>query len=154
MPSHSAALARGFTLLELMIVVALAALVSAGVAFSLRDSSSTQLEREAVRLAALLDTARAQSRTSGVPIVWRATPRGYEFLGAGPRADRAESLAEPRDWLAAGTQAHIVEPADAPGLVLGPEPMGPPQRLVLSLGERRLVLASNGLRPFATDAGQ
>jgi hypothetical protein len=32
--------------------------------------------------------------------------------------------------------------------------MGPPQRLVLSLGERRLVLASNGLRPFATDAGQ
>ena len=154
MPSHSAVSARGFTLLELMIVVALAALVSAGVAFSLRDSSSTQLEREAVRLAALLETARAQSRTSGVPIVWRATPQGYEFLGAGPRADRTESLAEPRDWLAAGTRARIVEPADAPGLVLGPEPMGPPQRLLLSLGERQLVLASNGLRPFTTDTGQ
>ena len=44
------------------------------------------------------------------------------------------------------------EPADAPGLVLGPEPLGPPQRLVLRLGERQLVLASNGLRPFAANA--
>jgi general secretion pathway protein H len=58
---------RGFTLLELMVVVAIVALATAGVSLALRDSDATQLEREALRLSALLESARAQSRTSGVP---------------------------------------------------------------------------------------
>ena len=43
---------RGFTLLELLVVVAIIAIASAGVSFALRDSQATQLEREAQRLAA------------------------------------------------------------------------------------------------------
>ena len=62
----------GFTLLELLVVVAIIAIASAGVSFALRDSADTQLEREAQRLAALLESARAQSRTSGRPVQWRA----------------------------------------------------------------------------------
>lgn len=141
----------GFTLLELMVVVALVALVSAGVSFSLRDGQAQLLEREAIRLSSLFDVARAQSRTSGVPIVWRATPEGFEFLGATPRSDRTESLSEPRAWLAAGTQAYITEPTGARELVLGPEPLGAPQRVLLSLEGRQLALASNGQRGFAPD---
>ncbi|RYY52357.1 MAG: type II secretion system protein GspH, partial [Comamonadaceae bacterium] len=56
---------RGFTLLELMVVIAIMALATAGVAFAMRDSSQAALEREAERLAVLLDAARAQSRASG-----------------------------------------------------------------------------------------
>ena len=47
--------AKGFTLLELLVVVAIIALATAGVSFALRDSQATQLEREAQRLAALLE---------------------------------------------------------------------------------------------------
>jgi general secretion pathway protein H len=143
----------GFTLLELMVVVALAAMLAAGLSFSLRDSSQQQLEREALRLGSLLDAARAQARTSGAPIVWRATAQGFEFIGASPRRDASESLTEPRAWLVPGTTARVTEPANAPVLVLGPEPLNPPQRLTLSLGERRLELASNGLRAFAPTSG-
>lgn len=144
---------RGFTLLELMVVVALAAMMAAGLTFSLRDGSLQQLEREGLRLASLLDAARAQARTSGTPIVWRATAQGFEFLGASPRRDASESLVEPRAWLVPGTSAQVTEPTGAPVLVLGPEPLNPPQRLTLMLAGRQLELASNGLRPFAPTTG-
>ena len=143
----------GFTLLELMVVVALAAMIAAGLSFSLRDNSDQQLEREALRLSSLLDAARAQARTSGTPIVWRPTAQGFEFVGASPRRDLSESLAEPRAWLVPGTLARVMEPAGAAVLVLGPEPLNPPQRLSLSLGGRELALASNGLRPFGPATG-
>lgn len=45
---------RGFTLLELMVVISIMAIAAAGVSLSLRDSGQAQLEREAERLAALL----------------------------------------------------------------------------------------------------
>lgn len=151
-PPHTTA-ARGFTLLELMVVVALAAMMAAGLTFSLRDSSAQQLEREGLRLSSLLDAARAQARTSGAPIVWRATAQGFEFIGASPRRDASESLTEPRAWLVPGTNARVSEPADTPELVLGPEPLNPPQRLTLTLAGRQLELVSNGLRAFAPTSG-
>ena len=53
---------RGFTLIELMVVVLIVALASGMVVFSLRDTQGIALEREGQRLAALLEYARAQSR--------------------------------------------------------------------------------------------
>ena len=102
---------RGFTLLELMIVVAIIALATAGVSLALRDSDSTQLEREALRLSALLESARAQSRTSGVPVFWRNTGTGFEFIGVAPAPDTADGLAHTRNWLSADTRAQITQPA-------------------------------------------
>ena len=78
-------MSRGFTLLELLVVVAIIAIATAGVSFALRDSEATQLEREAQRLAALLESARAQSRSSGVPVRWYATPESGPPSPCGPR---------------------------------------------------------------------
>ena len=144
---------QGFTLIELMVVLSLAALLAAGVSFSLRDGRLQQLEREGLRLGSLLDAARAQARTSGAPIVWRATADGYEFVGASPRRDASESLTEARAWLVPGTAARVLEPANAPVLVLSPEPLNEPQRVLLSLEGRQLELGSNGLRAFAPVSG-
>lgn len=140
---------RGFTLLELMVVIAIVALATAGATLALRDSSATQLEREALRLSALLESARAQSRTSGMPVVWRQAPQGFEFLGVKPRQDARDSLDGPRSWLDPATQARITRPAGAQTLVLGPEPLIAAQSLVLQQGERQLTLATDGLSPFA-----
>lgn len=135
----------GFTLLELLIVVAIMAIATAGVGLALRDTSSTALERETQRLAVLLESARAQSRMTASPVRWRPTATGFSFEGL-------RGAAFPSGWL-----GHDVQAAGAGVVVLGPEPIiGPQQiRLVsLSKPELSLTLATDGVRPFSvvTDA--
>jgi len=130
---------NGFTLLELLVVVAIIAVATAGVSVALRDSASSQLEREAQRLAALLESARAQSRASGVPVRWQATAEGFRFEGLPPQA-------LPQHWLAADTTVQ-----GSVTLQLGPEPLIGRQEVVLALGsqpERAVRVATDGLRPF------
>lgn len=139
--------ALGFTLLELMVVVAIAALAAAGVTLAWRDSDAERLEREALRLTALIESARAQSRVTGLPVAWRAAPGGFEFLGL-QRASTGTAPPALQPWLFDKTTATVLQPAGAPVLMLGPEPVVPQQRLVLALGERRLVMGTDGVGPF------
>ncbi|QCB48715.1 type II secretion system protein GspH [Hydrogenophaga sp. PAMC20947] len=132
-----------------MVVVAIIALATAGVSLALRDDDGGRLETEALRLSALLESARAQSRSSGVPIYWRATPDGFEFLGLSSKGKALDDLMGMRHWLQTETVAQVVLPADAGNLVLGPEPLIAAQRVALQLGDRQLILATDGLAPFA-----
>ena len=140
----------GFTLLELLVVIAIIAMATAGVGLALRDSGQVTLDREADRLSALLESARAQSRTSGTVVFWRPTPQG-------PRAFVFDGLPPgtlPSDWLAEGISAQLAT-ADGrplPALQLGPEPIIAPQQVLLTsdtLPVRTLRIATDGLRPFA-----
>lgn len=135
---------RGFTLLELMVVISIMAIAAAGVSLSLRDSGQAQLEREAERLAALLESARAQARANGVPVRWRPMPQGFRFEGLPASAQL------PSQWLQPGVQAQPATP-----LVLGPEPLIPPQSVTLTLRDSTsppLRVATDGLRPFAVQS--
>lgn len=138
----------GFTLLELMVVVAIIALATATVSLALPDSNKDRLETEALRLSALLEAARAQSRTSGVPVYWRTTASGFEFLGLSAHKDAPNPLAGTRNWLQADTRAQVVLPANTANLLLGPEPLIAAQALQLTLGTQALTLATDGLGPF------
>ncbi|PIT75810.1 prepilin-type N-terminal cleavage/methylation domain-containing protein [Limnohabitans sp. G3-2] len=135
--------ACGFTLLELLVVVALIAVATAGVSLSLRDSADSALERDAERLAALLETGRAQARANGAPVVWRVMPQGaasdFVFEGLPPPG-------LPRQWLAASTRA-----ASGASVTLGPEPLIEPRAIALSSAnrpERQVWVVTDGLRPF------
>jgi general secretion pathway protein H len=135
--------AAGFTLLELMVVVAIIAIASAGVAFALRDAAGDPLDREAQRLAALLESGRARSRLSGQPVRWVADEAGFRFEGL-PRD------ALPQNWLSASTRV-----AGRPVLVLGPDPVIEPQAIVLfdaAHADNGLRIATDGVRPFAVTA--
>lgn len=151
----------GFTLLELLVVLVIIAIGSAGVGFAMRDGTQTRLEREALRLAALLESARAQSQVGGVPVRWRVSSDGFRFVGL-PPASPDQAL--PNDWIDADTRAQV-EPT--PGatrsvaqegvfeLLLGPDPIIAPQVVTLSSfsqPQQRLRLATDGVRPFAVQA--
>lgn len=143
-PSQPRWRSRGFTLIELLVVVAIIAIASAGVSFALRDAGATQLEREAQRLAALLESARAQSRSTGVPVQWAPTEGGFRFEGV------PEDLL-PQRWLTETTQVR-----GSVTLRLGPEPIIGRQEVVLessALPGRSLRIATDGLRPFAITPG-
>ena len=139
-----------------MIVVALIAIASALASLALRDPSATQLEQEGARLAALLESARAEARASGLAVRWepRAALADKPGLASTDTAEAADfafiglppSGALPRRWLARGVSADVVGARAVP---LGPEPLIGAQRIVLSLNDRRLTLATDGLAPFA-----
>lgn len=142
----------GFTLLELLVVLAIVAIGSAGVGFALRDGTQSQLEREALRLSALLESARAQSQLSGVPVRWRAVAQGFQFDGLSPGSE----LAAAPSWLDADTRASVEVPRrsglQSSVLLLGPEPIIEPQSVTLTSHrqpERRVRLSTDGVRPFA-----
>ena len=135
--------ARGFSLLELLVVISIMALATAGVGMALRDSGQSRLEREGQRLSALLEAGRAQARASGTLVRWQAQGSGFRFEGL----PAGNSL--PTQWLDAGTRV-----VQGNVLVLGPEPLLPPQRTVLThvdTPELRLSVATDGLRPFAPE---
>jgi len=130
-------------LLELLVVLTIMAMATAGVAFTLRDNADTALEREAQRLVALFESARAQSRASGVAVRWHTTPEGFRFEGLATGA-------LPARWLTEGMGVR-----GNTSVQLGPEPIVGAQAVELvnsQQPQRTLRIATNGLRPFAVQA--
>lgn len=137
--------ARGFTLIELTIVVALVALAVGLASLALRDGAHARLRTEAQRLGALLDAARAESRASGLAIVWRPSTVDDDADFRFVRAGGVQALDMPTRWLDAQVRADL---GGAAAVWLGPEPVIGAQRIVLRLGEQRVQLATDGLGPF------
>jgi general secretion pathway protein H len=146
---------RGFTMVELLVVFAIIALGVSLVVLALPDGEAAKLEEEGARLSSLIESARAEARVAGVAVRW--VPRASAPDEAPTSADVAQfefvglptKVQMPTRFLDSRTQARVVGTSH---LLLGPEAILPPQRLVLLLGEHRLELASDGLAPFAEPA--
>ncbi len=167
---------RGFTLIELLIVVALVAMVSGLVSLAIRDPAASRLEREAARLSALLESARAEARASGLAVRWVPTSAADgvnaatwvtdKSAGTGSTGTRTSATANaattdgadfrfvglpaalglPQRWLGPDVSAEIL---GGRSVLLGPEPLIGAQRIVLRLADQRITLATDGLGPFA-----
>lgn len=143
---------QGFTLLELLVVICIIAIASAGISFSLRDSSETRAEQEALRLVALLESARAQSRLTGIPVIWHPTPEGFTFEGIAPQS-------MPEKWrdnaLSVEQDTAYSSASNTVALLLGPEPVIGAQGIILKTQDEpasRFRVFTNGLQPFQLEA--
>lgn len=134
---------RGLTLLEMLVVLTILGIAMGGVAWALRDTDHDRLEQQAVRLQAQLEVARALARASASTARLRWLPDGYAFEGL---PDNDTALQRPQRWM----DAHITA-RETNAVVLGPEPMGAPWRIELSLGAARLALVSDGWSPVTIE---
>ncbi len=148
-PGSKAGRARGFTLLELMVVVAMIAITTAVVAFAIPDSSTTRLEREAARLIALLESARTQARSGAMTVLWVPQSNGaeadFQFIGLPPAL-----LPGSLKWMESDLSAQVV---GAKSIVLGPEPVIGAQSVILRTEDKQIVVGTDGLSPFAVVTG-
>lgn len=140
---------RGFTLLELMVVVAMIAITTAVVSFAIPDTSTTRLEREAARLIALIESARTQARSGALTVLWVPQSKGdeadFQFLGLPP------ALMPPVRWMAREVRAEVV---GGRSIVLGPEPVIGAQSIILRLEGKQIIIGTDGLAPFEVTTGE
>jgi general secretion pathway protein H len=126
---------RGFTLLELLVVVVILGIAAGVVSLSVAPREDRLVEGEAQRLAALFRLAQDEARARGRPVAWEATTQGYRFLVAGKEPEDADDPLRPRPWPFA-----VVRVA-APRLAFGMEPMMAPAEIRVATPGRELVLA-------------
>ncbi len=150
--ARSACTRRGFTLVEVLVVVVIVGISLGLVVVNLAPDRASILDGEARRLALMLQFARDDAVVRGAALAWTADAEGYRFsrrergrgwvtLGTA----RAEGL-EARAWAPQVTALLRVSgqpvPAGQP-LVFSPSGFNPQYELTLASGPWRAVLAAN-----------
>lgn len=103
---------RGFTLLELLLVIVLAGILVTIVTVSATPDPRQQLQREAARVGQLFAIAADESRIRQAPIVWEADLRGYRFvteINGERRLITDDDLLRERSWERPLTRAAVYE---------------------------------------------
>lgn len=133
---------RGFTLLEILLVLVLLGVITGMVTLMLVDNPGRQLQGEQERLAAVLRAAADEALLQGVDLGVVLDREGYTFVAADPDSDAWQPLSQ------RPLQAHVWPP----GLVVELRVEG--ELLSLPPGGRErsrptlLLLSSGELTPF------
>jgi general secretion pathway protein H len=139
---------RGFTLIEILIVVAIIGIAGSVIVLSGRSGPKRVLEAEADRLLQILSVARDEAEVTGQPLALSFSPQGYSFQ----RRERngrwqpvADDLLRARQWPVAVTSVRL-EP-DTLGNQLRFEPGGRalPFSLRIDALEQQVGIAGDAL---------
>jgi general secretion pathway protein H len=126
---------RGFTLLELMVVIVLAGILMSIVTISVTPDPRQSLAREASRVGQLFTVAADEARIRQLPIYWEADLRGYRFIslqGQERKLIDNDDLLRPRNWERPLAQIAVTRAGEeAPGQLHAAEG-APPVRLAIA----------------------
>lgn len=150
--------ARGFTLLELLIVIVIAGITLGLVSFNAIPSERQVLQNEAQRIALLLQLARDEAIVRNRPIAFEADGQQYRFL---IRNDKEwepvtqNDLLRERDFKRAPVGLAITPPSAGQTnplrIVFGREPVDRPFTLTMASGELRANIHADGVGHFTVD---
>lgn len=143
----------GFTLVEILVVVAIIGIVLAIASVNLLPDDRRTLENEAERVALLLDMARDTAISSGEDLAWQTDGQRYAFYrrGEGDQwvAETGDEMLRSRDWpsgliLESMTINHVAATPDD-RLIFTPSGVAVPFELVLRLGQERAGVRGSAL---------
>jgi general secretion pathway protein H len=128
--------ARGFTLIEILLVIAILGVAAAAVAFSISTSDARLLQEETARLGALFRIAQNEARVSGRALVWEADRDGYRFrpLDAEAARDWKDDILRERRW------PFAVRAVEGGPILFSREPLLEPATLRITTAEREARL--------------
>lgn len=136
---------RGFTLLELLVVLVIIGVAAGSMMLALRSNEESTLYRQAEQVSAALEAGRVQSRARGQAAEFAVTPTGFIVKSPNVAADEKAVT----QWMDKGISASGNLPVQ-----LGPSPILPAQSITLSLGTYSVRISSQGLKPFEIEDGQ
>lgn len=140
--SDSVPIRAGFTLVELLMVIAIIGLAAGAVVLSVPDPRPS-VAADAERFAARLVRAREESILTNRPVVVEATPAGYGFMAFDGVAWLAldEGPFGPETWTAGTT----VEPSSPPvRIVFDPTGVAEPAVLTLTRARKSRTITVDG----------
>ncbi|GAB3540866.1 hypothetical protein GCM10027343_10590 [Noviherbaspirillum agri] len=154
-PSSSA---RGFTLLELLVVLVIAGLLLGLVTFNAMPGERKALENEAQRIALLLQLARDEAIVRNRPIAFEAEADRYRFLIREneqwqplSQDDMLREREFQRAPIALSISPAVAAQTDPLRIVFGREPVDKPFVLTMSSGEASVAIRADGIGHFEVE---
>ncbi|WP_229632196.1 GspH/FimT family pseudopilin [Pseudoduganella violaceinigra] len=156
-PGKSKRRGRGFTLIELLVVLVIIGVTLGLTVVSVAPSQAKAMQKDAQRLALLLQLARDEAIVRNRPVAFEAGPDSYRFLVRNEKSweplPQDDMLRERPFELAPVTL--LLDPAtNVPGnmrIVFGREPVDRPFALTLISGELRGTIRADGVGHFTVD---
>lgn len=154
--------ARGFTLLEILVVLVIAGLLLGVVAFNAMPGPRQALQTEAQRIALLLQLARDEAIVRNRAIAFEASSDNYRFL----ERDGSSWIPVPQDDLLRerGFSHAPISVSMTPAIlnaasngdaevriVFGREPVDRPFVLTLASGDARVAVRADGIGNFTVE---
>jgi len=149
--------ARGFTLLELLVVLVIAGIMLGVVSFNAMPGRRQALQNEAQRIAVLLQTAREEAIVRNRPIAFEVDQYRYRFW---IRNDNEwapvtqDDILREREFKRAPLAISVNPPPLGNGplrVVFGREPVDKPFVLTLASGDASVAVRADGIGHFVVE---
>jgi general secretion pathway protein H len=150
--------ARGFTLLELMVVLVIVGIMLGVVSYNAMPNEQQVLQNEAQRIALLLQSARDEAIVRNRPIAFEADSNGYRFWIRDDKSWKAIEQDDifrarefPRTPVELSIDPPMTEDSKALRIVFGREPVDKPFVLTMSTGDARVSIRADGIGHFTVE---
>lgn len=147
---------RGFTLLELLVVLVIFGLILGAVSINGIPGQQQRLENDARRISLLLQLARDEAIVRNLPVAFEVDQNGYRFL---VREDRIwsqvqDEMLRERSFQAAPVQLSV-QPAvldtSTIRIIFGREPVDKPFVLTMKSADKQVSVRADGIGHFSVE---
>ena len=149
---------RGFTLVEVMVVLAIIGITLGMVSFNAMPSPRQNLQAEASRIALLLQLARDEAIVRNRMVAFEADSEHYRFLvrnDTGWVPVTNDDMLRERTFKGGPVELRIEPPGAGTGVPLrvtfGREPVDKPFVLTMGIGEERVAIRADGIGHFVVE---
>ncbi|MGB7480546.1 MAG: GspH/FimT family pseudopilin [Burkholderiaceae bacterium] len=148
---------RGFTLLELLVVLVIVGLTLGAVSFNAVSSPHQVLQNEAQRIALLMQLARDEAIVRNRPIAFEAAGDGYRFVmrdGNAWKPVDQDDMLRPRSFQRPPVRLSITPATSADNplrIVFGREPVDKPFVLTLAADGGTIAIRADGIGHYVVE---